>query len=394
LIKEDLAKLADSVPSLKNELEAEIQKVVAELESYQEFLEKDLLPRSKGNFRLGQELYREKLRYTLQSDLAPKEIVKRAEKEYTRVRDEMYQLALPIHQQVYYNHKHMEKGEALKNVVTQEVLNFIAGKHPKGEELVDVCSKILSDLEKFVKEKQIIDLSGINPLKVEWTPEFSRGVAVAGLDAPGPLDKEQRSFYRVSPITEYWTDEQTESFLREYNSYMLQDLSIHEAMPGHYVQLYYANQYPSLVRTVFGSGTFIEGWAVYAERMMIDEGYGDFDPKLKLMQLKMYLRSIINAIIDVKIHTQNMSRKEALELMIEGGFQEEAEAEGKWTRARLTSTQLTTYFVGVQEVLDFREEYKKLKGDKFNLKQFHEELLSYGSPPIKYLRQIILEGGQ
>lgn len=391
LIREDLAKLADSVPRLKKELEVEIQKVVTALEGYQKFLENELLPRSKGNFRLGNELYRKKLRYTLQSDLTPEEIVERAEKEYVRVREEMYQLALPIHQQVYYDHKHKEKGEALKNIVIREVLNLIAGEHPQKDELLDVCRKILNDLEKFVKNKEIIDLSGINPLVVEWQPEFSRGVTVAGLDAPGPLDRKQQSFYRVSPIPEDWTADQIESFLREYNYYMLQDLSIHEAIPGHYVQLYYANRFPSLVRTIFGSGTFIEGWAVYAERMMLEEGYGNFDPKLKLMQLKMYLRSIINAIIDVKIHTQNMSKREAMRLMIEGGFQEESEARDKWIRACLTSAQLTTYFVGVQEVLDLKKEYKKLKGDKFNLKEFHEKLLSYGSPPIKYLRQILLK---
>lgn len=390
LIRDDLAKLADSVPSLKRELEVEIQKVVTALEDYQKFLENELLPRSRGNFRLGKKLYRKKLRYTLQSDLTPEEIVELAQKEYVRVREEMYQLALPIHQQVYYDHKHKERGEALKNIIIRKVLNLIAGEHPKKDELLGVCRKILDDLEKFVKDKGVIDLTGINPLVVEWQPEFSRGVTIAGLDAPGPLDREQRSFYRISPIPEGWAAERIESLLRKYNYYMLQYLAIHEAIPGHYVLLHYVNRSPSLVRTIFGNGPFIEGWAMYVEGMMMDEGYGDFNPKLKLTQLRMYLKSIIDAIIDVKIHTKNMTKREAMKLMMEGGFQDEAEAKRKWIRACLVPTQLTMHFVGVQGLLNLRKEYRRFKGDKFNLGEFHNKLLSYGAPPIKYLRQILL----
>jgi len=258
--------------------------------------------------------------------------------------------------------------------------------------LVTVCRGILDSLTQFVKDRDLVDLSGINPVKVDWEPEFSRGVAIAGLDAPGPLDKGMESYYRVSPIPEDWTQEEVESYLREYNNWMLIDLSVHEAMPGHYVQLHYANQCPSLVRAIFGSGSFLEGWAIFSEWMVVDQGFKNSNPRLKMMRLKMYLRAVTNSILDAKLHTGKMSDEEAMKLMVEGAFQEESEAKGKLIRAKLTSTQLSTYFVGFQEVFNLYQEYKKRKGKEFNLKEFNQKLLGHGSPPTKYLREIILGG--
>jgi uncharacterized protein (DUF885 family) len=391
LIKNELPKVLEEAPDLKDSLVAESQKVVSALEDYQKFLENDLLPRSKGDFRLGKELFEKKLRFTLQSDLSSGEIVKRAEEEFKNVRKRMFDIALPLHNKLFPTHKHKESGEELENVIIKEVLDEIAKDHPQKDELLAVCRQIMKELEDFVKEKDLVDLTGINPLEVEWEPEFSRGVAIAGLDAPGPLDKNQKSFYRVSPIPDDWTKEEVESYLREYNNYMLRDLSIHEAMPGHYVQLFYANQYPSLVSSIFGNGPFIEGWAVYAERMMVNAGYMNFDPRFELQQLKMYLRAVINSILDAKIHVGNMTKEEAIKLMTEGGFQEMSEAEGKWVRACLTSTQLSTYFVGIQEILDLEKAYKEKVGEEFSQKEFNQKLLSHGAPPVRFLREIILE---
>jgi uncharacterized protein (DUF885 family) len=391
LIKNELSKVLDKSLGLKDSLIAESEKAVAVLEDYQEFLETDLLPRSKGDFRLGKGLYDKKLKYTLQSDLPSDEIVRRAEQEVKRVRKRMFDIAQPLHDKLFPTHKYKETGEKLENVIIKEVLDEIAKDHPKKDELLAVCRQIMKDLEDFVKEKDLVDLTGINPLEVEWEPEFSRGVAIAGLDAPGPLDKREKAFYRVSPIPEDWTKEQVESYLREYNNYMLVDLSVHEAMPGHYVQLFYANQFPSLVRAIFGNGAFIEGWAIYSERMIVNSGFMDFDPRFELQQLKMYLRAVINAILDAKIHSGDMTKEEAIKLMTEGGFQEMSEAEGKWVRALLTSTQLSTYFVGVQEVLDLEKDYKEKMGEKFSQKEFNQKLLSYSSPPTRFLREIILE---
>jgi uncharacterized protein (DUF885 family) len=221
-------------------------------------------------------------------------------------------------------------------------------------------------------------------------PEFQRGVFVAYLDAPGALDKGQTTFYAVAPLPEEWTDEQVTSFLREYNLLSIQDLTIHEGTPGHFLQLALSNRYPSTLRSVLGSGPFIEGWAVYAEQMMIEEGYLDHDPLMRLINLKWYLRVVTNAIIDSAIHVDGMTRDAAMKLMIEGGFQEEREAAGKWVRAQLTSAQLSTYFVGYQEHIGMRADVEQLWGDEFTLRRYHDQALSYGSPPVKYVRALIL----
>jgi uncharacterized protein (DUF885 family) len=392
LIKNDLARVLERLPAWKDTLDHPMKIGIGTLEDYQTFLEDDLLPRSTGEFRLGKKLFAKKLRLTLHSDLASDEIVRRAEAELARVRKRMFELAAPLHEKMFPGRQLKETGKELEAVVIREVLGEIAKDHPRKDELLAVCRNDLKELEEFVREKDLIDLTGINPLEVDWTPEFSRGVAVAGLDSPGPLDKDQQSFYRVSPIPDDWTEEQEESFLREYNNYMLKDLSIHEAMPGHYVQLFYANQFPSMVRSIFGSGTFIEGWAVYSERMMVHAGYMDYDPRMELTQLKMYVRAVINAILDANIHAGEMTEEEAIKMMVEEGFQERSEAEGKWIRACLTSAQLSTYFVGYQEVSDLEKACREKMGENFSLKEFHHKLLSYGSPPVRFLREIILEG--
>ncbi|MGB2989958.1 MAG: DUF885 domain-containing protein, partial [Candidatus Zixiibacteriota bacterium] len=317
LIKNDLAKVVERLPGWKDTLDHPMKIGIGTLEDYQTFLEEELLPRSNGEFRLGKKLFEKKLKVTLQSDLSPDEIVKRAEAELVSVRKRMFELAQPLHEKMFPGRQLKETGRELQNVMIKEVLGEIAKDHPKKDELLAVCRRNLKELEEFVREKYLVDLTGINPLEVDWTPEFSRGVAVAGLDSPGPLDKDQKSFYRVSPIPDDWTKEQEESYLREYNHYMLKDLSVHEAMPGHYVQLFYANQFPSMVRSIFGSGPFIEGWAVYTERMMVHAGYMDYDPRMELTQLKMYVRAVINAILDAKIHAGDITREEAIRLMVE-----------------------------------------------------------------------------
>lgn len=391
LISNDLAKVLERLPAWKDSLAQPIEMAVKALTGFQEFLEKGLLDRSAGDFRLGKKLFEKKLRLTLQSDLDPGEIIRRAEAEIVALRKRMFNLARPLHEKMFPGRKLKEEGKELENVVIKEVLDEIAKDHPKKDELLAVCRQNLKEQEEFVKEKDLLDLTGINPLEVDWTPEFSRGVAVAGLDSPGPLDKNLKSFYRVSPIPDDWTEEQVESYLREYNNYMLKDLCIHEAMPGHYVQGFYDNQFPSSVRTIFGNGPFIEGWAMYSERMMVNAGYLDYDPRMELTRLKMYLRAVINAILDAKIHAEDMSKEEAIQLMTEEGFQERSEAEGKWVRATLTSTQLSTYFVGFQEILDLEKAYREKVGENFSQKEFNQKLLSYGSPPVRFLREIMLQ---
>jgi uncharacterized protein (DUF885 family) len=195
----------------------------------------------------------------------------------------------------------------------------------------------------------------------------------------------------ISPIPNDWTDEQVKSFLREYNTRSIDNLTIHEAMPGHYLQFMHSNRYQSPLRAVLASGTFIEGWAVYSERMMVEQGFLGGDPLMHLIQLKWYLRTIGNALLDQGIHVDNMSREDAMRLMTHDTFQEEREAAAKWVRAQLTSAQLPTYFVGVQEHLALREEAKKKWSKNFSLKLYHNMVLSFGSPPVRYVRELALD---
>src|SRR5438093_438061 len=227
------------------------------------------------------------------------------------------------------------------------------------------------------------------PLDVIVMPEFKRGTGIAYCDSPGPLEKNAKTFFAVEPTPKDWSKERKESFYREYNNYMVRDLTVHEAMPGHYLQLAHANEFraPTLVRAIFRSGTFIEGWAVYTEQLMAEHGYGG--PEVKMQQLKMRLRAIANAILDQSIHAGNMNEKEAMDLMMKQTFQQEGEAVAKWKRARLTSAQLSTYFVGATEHLDLRAAEEKKLGTDFDLKKYNDQVISYGSPPVKFVRELM-----
>ena len=255
--------------------------------------------------------------------------------------------------------------------------------------MVKTARESLVDIEAFVRKRDLITIPD-DPIEIIIMPEFERGVSVAYCDSPGPLDVGQKTFYAVAPLPEDWTDKQVDSFLREYNRRSIHNLSVHEAIPGHFLQLAHSNRYPSLLRAVLSSGVFIEGWAVYTEQMLADEGYMNADPLMKLIALKWYLRGIANSIIDQEIHAGDMSREEAMRLMTVDTFQEEREAAGKWIRAQLTSTQLSTYFVGYQEHRDLRAEVEKKAGEAFNLKKYHDQVISYGSPPVRYVRRLVL----
>jgi uncharacterized protein (DUF885 family) len=389
LVRTELAPLLDQAPQLKKELEPLQAKAAAALEDYKKWLQNDLLPRSDGDFRLGAEKYRKKLRFALASDLPMEEIMKRAKADLDQTQNAIYETALPLYKKYFPTAD--DKTLADKHKVTAAVLDKLAEQHPNDATVVDFAKKITAEATDFVKQHDLVAVPTV-PLDVIAMPEFKRGVAIAYCDAPGPLEKSGKTFFAVAPTPKDWSKERKESFFREYNNYMVRDLTVHEAMPGHFLQLARANEFraPTLVRAIFQSGTFIEGWAVYCEQMMAEQGYGG--PEVRMQQLKMRLRAICNAILDQSIHAGNMSEKEAMDLMTKEGYQQEGEAVAKWKRARLTSAQLSTYFVGATEHLDLRAaEQKKLDSD-FNLKKYNDQVISYGSPPVKYVRELMLQG--
>ncbi|MCX5800203.1 MAG: DUF885 domain-containing protein [Candidatus Eisenbacteria bacterium] len=397
-IEEDVRRTASLAPALEESVRVASDVATEALESFGTYLEKDLLPRSTADYRLGKELYAKKLRYALGGDVTTDELVAKARKRYEEVRKEAIQLSRKIHDDMVRegrlkNHVHGQ-GVAADEEIAREVFSELAKDHAEADGLLDQCKQYCAQLESFIRKKDIIALPANQKLDVEWTPEFERGVADGGLESPGPFDANQKAFFYVAPVHEEWTKEEKESFLREYNDYLEMIFCMHEALPGHYVQGWYANRFPSLVRAMLENGAFVEGWAVYSEQMMLDAGYGAGDPKLQLSELKWLLRVIINAIIDPELHTGAMTEKEAIDLMIHGGFQEEREANGKIVRASLTSTQLTTYFVGVDGIRDIERLYRKKMGENYSQREFNEKLLSFGSPPLKYLKEMMLEETQ
>ncbi len=387
LVRDELKSFLDQTPELKDEFVPVQQKAIAALEEYGRWLEKELLPRSTGEFRIGDEKFRKKLRYSLESDLTKEEILQRAEADLKITKDAIYETALPLFKK-FFPRVSDPKKLAEKKYVVKSVLAKLAETRPTNETIVGLAKEYLAQCTDFVRRTNLVTVPD-EPIKVIVMPEFQRGVAVAYCDAPGPLEKHGETFYSISPTPKDWTKQRTESFFREYNNYMLQDLTIHEAMPGHYLQLAHSNRFkaPTMVRAIFWSGTFVEGWATYAEQLMAEMGYGG--PEVKMQQLKMKLRLIINAIIDQKIHTAGMTEKEAVDLMMNEGFQEEGEAVGKWRRACLTSTQLSTYYIGNTEVNELRRLYETKAGTPVDLKGMHDKILSYGSPAPKYVRELL-----
>src|SRR5256885_2276070 len=386
LVREGLSPVLDRAPQMKKELTPLQEKTAAALEDYKTWLQKDLLPRADGDFRLGADKFRKKLRFALASDLSMEEIMQRAQADLAQTQKAIYETALPFYKKYFPN-----AGKATledKKKVTAAVLDKLTEQHPDDNTIVSYAQKIVREATDFTKQHDVVTVPE-KPLEVIVMPEFKRGQGIAYCDSPGPLEHNGKTFFAVEPTPKDWSAQRKESFFREYNNYMCRDLTVHEAMPGHYLQLAHANEFraPTLVRAVFRSGTFIEGWAVYCEQMMAELGYGG--PEGKMNQLKMRLRLICNAIIDQGIHAKNMSEKEAMDLMMKEGFQQEGEAVAKWKRARLSSAKLSTYFVGVAEHLDLRDRAKARDGTAFNLKSYNDTVISFGSPPVKYVRELM-----
>lgn len=375
----------------RQRLQAAISALEAAVNQHQQWLDEQLVPNAKGDFRIGAELYDAKLRFALNSQLSRADIGQRAQAELDRVRAQMYGIAQrvlagrPGAPATPDNPTAQQQQQAI-----EAALELAYAQKPARDAVVPDAKAALEVATAFVAEHDLMTLPDA-PVEIILMPEFQRGVAVAYCDSPGPLDKHLKTFYAVSPIPEDWNDGQVDSFLREYNSRMIHLLSIHEGTPGHYLEGWHSAKHPSMLRAVLRSGLFAEGWAVYTERMMQQAGYLDNDPLFQLVQLKFYLRTIANALLDQGVHVEGWDRDRAMQLMVRDSFQQESEAAGKWTRAQLTSAQLPTYFVGAQEHFDTRAAAEKAWGKDFNLKTYHDRMLSFGAPPVRYARQLLLE---
>jgi uncharacterized protein (DUF885 family) len=398
--------VAALVPRLQSAADA----ARAALAAFEAHLRDVVLPGSVGEGRIGRDIFARKLIHTFRTDEATIDSIRsRAEQEFHAVRGEMIRIAREIWP-TWCPDRPLPSDDS---AAVRRVLDAIAVDHPAADETLDFCRAELARVEAFCREHDLIGLAD-EPLEIRWTPLFLRTFGGAMLESPGPFESGQKAFFSVTPVDDEWEPERIESYLRESNRRMLQLLVIHEAVPGHYLQGVYGNRCPSVARTVFGSGVFAEGWAVYVTQVMIDVGFAAADPALLLNHWKFYLRSITNALIDIGIHTAGMTGADAIGLMVDGGFQEEAEARSKFDRARLSSTQLCTYFVGSVEMWDLESERRRrlaaASGDPrgadavpeprvvggygetpgFVYREHLEAVLSHGEPPIPFLRRFVL----
>ena len=380
-----IPELKNLAPSEQEELKAIIAKYNQEVDAHQKWIDETLVPVAKADFRVGAKVFDKQLKFVLQSNLTREDIKQKALDRIKYVRGQMFEIAKNYYEGAI---PATPDDDTIQKVI-QNAINKAAEARPERNALVETATAMTEVARKFVIEKDLITLPD-GPVKVILMPEFQRGYAVAYCDSPGPLDKNLPTFYAVSPIPDDWSKEQADSFLKEYSLRGIQDIAVHEAMPGHYVQIFHANTYPSILRAILSSGSFVEGWAVYAENMMVEQGFKTDDPLYKLVQLKVQLRTITNALIDQKIHCEGMTEDEMMKLLTETAFQEESEARGKWRRAQLSYTQLSTYFVGFMEHLDARAAYEKKMGKNFDLKKYHDGILAFGSPPMKYAKASLL----
>ena len=344
------------------------------------------------SWRLGKEKYAAKFKLSVGSDVTPERLLADAEAELTAIRRQMFIDALPLHKKYYPTHR----DPVDLNLIVRETLDKIAAKHVAAASYFAEAEKTLAETREFMKahEDRIVKMPGRDNLKLIDTPEFMRGIyGVGGFSAAPPLQPELGAFYWLTPIPKDWPKERVDSKLREYNDYGLRILTIHEAIPGHYVQLEYANAIEPksrrLLRSLFGSGPYVEGWAVYATDVMIREGYLDKSPELALTFQKQLLRAISNTILDIRLQTGKMTEAEAMSLMVEKTFQEKEEAVAKFQRAQLGACQLPTYFAGYRAWKALRAAAEKKAGPKFNAGVFHRNALEAGALPMPVLTHLL-----
>ena len=370
--------------SEQKEIKEKAKIAVEAVKSYVKWLQ-ELDNKTPRSFRLGEELYAKKFDLDIQSSFEVDSIYKKAVQHKKDLHQKMYVLA----DRLWDKYKKAEDRPVDSLVLIRAVIDKISLQHTTPAKFQSEIEKQIPELVAYVKEKDLLYIDPSKPLVVRKEPSYMAGVAGASISAPGPYDKDANTYYNVGSMAG-WDKEKSESYLREYNDYILQILNIHEAIPGHYTQLVYSNQSPSIIKSILGNGAMIEGWAVYAELMMLESGYKNSD-EMWLMYYKWNLRTTCNMILDYSVHTKEMSLEDAMHLLIVDAFQQQAEAEGKWKRVTLSQVQLTSYFTGYTEIYDFREMLKKEKKDAFNLKQFHEKFLSYGSAPVKYIKGLMLQ---
>ena len=389
-VLDDLNKAAQAsilTPTEKQLYNARVTAARTAVQGYAAWLtEQDAALAQNGarSFRIGKELYEQKFNYDIQASVSAEQMYQKALAAREKLLEHMDSLSDELWTKTMGNvAKPQDRTDKIGMVIDK-----LSSNHVAPADFVPEIRRQIPQLQEWVTSHNLLTMDPQKPLVVRETPPYQRGVAGASIEAPGPYRPQDRTYYNVTPL-DGETPEQAESSLREYNHWILQILNIHEAIPGHYTQLVYANKSPSLIKAIFGNGAMVEGWAVYGERMMLESGYGNNEAEMWLMYSKWNLRSVTNTILDYSVHVLGMTEAQALDLLTRQAFQTKREATEKWRRVQLSSVQLTSYFSGYSEIMDLREQRKQALGSRFVLKDFHEQFLSYGSAPVKVIKELM-----
>ena len=396
IYRTELPTLVAEVPEEQRaKLLAELGKVIPALEDYQSYLSNELLPKSTGNIRLG-EAHARLLRLTLQNNIPVQELVERATADINNItKVEMSMVCLPLYRLMYpevdMQQLAAQRGEdEMRRIIIQGVLEKTKENHMSKDEYMDKLTSSVEEIKSFLREKQLVDLPD-NNLDIEPMPEVYQGITWTRLVAPGAYETSSAYTYQIAPIPDDWSVDKTTSFLQEYNNYLLPFYAVRKIYPGAFVPSFHTSKNSSLLRKLYPSMPLLKGWPVPFEEMLIFKGFGNYALKLRLHQLKIKLRVITDFIAEFQIHESNWTKEDAINYMVRVGFQTEAEAERKWNRILLFPGDAAYAYVGMQEILDMKEEYKQLKGDAFSEKEFMSKLLSYGALPLRHLKKKILE---
>jgi uncharacterized protein (DUF885 family) len=394
--RNEVPKLTEQASAdVKSAFQAEVAKVIVALEDYQIFLKSQLLPKSTGNFRLGEQAHLRLLRLTSENSIPFEELLARAKADYNNIRREMALVAMPFYR-IMYPSINMEQlstqynDEQLRNIFIKGVFDKIETEHPAKEIFIDQAKTDVDFVKNFLTQAQLVQLPDAG-LTIEPIPLAERGVALTRLIAPGAYETGGAYAAQVSPVPAAWSAEQADSFLEEYNNFYIYFWVVRNIYPGQFAPLYFTQKYPSLARKAFPNMPLVKGWPLYVENVLIYSGFGNYDLRLRINQLKSQLKIVIDFQLEINIHQGGMTKEQAIQYMTGGGFQTQAEAERKWNSILLSPGDAAYPYIGIQEIWDMEKDYKKLKGDAYNQKEFLQKLLSYGALPIRRLKSLMAQ---
>jgi hypothetical protein len=394
--KNELPQLIEQAPEAhKSKLKSNLTKVIPALVDYQNFLQTELLPKSTGNFRLGEQAHLRLIRLILQNDIPLQELNARADADYKNIRREMFLVCIPLYKimdpKINLDNPPPNLNEdQLINTTVAHVLDKIKAEHIAKEDYINRIKTSAEEIKNFIIQNELLELPE-NNLDIVPMPIESQGITWTRLTSPGVYENSGTFSLQVTPIPEDWEEDQTKSFFEEYNNFFLYFWIVRKAYPGQFVPLFYTRKNPSLVRNLYPNMPLIKGWPVHLEEELIFKSFGNYDLRLRLNQLKLLLKAVMDFKLELNIHQGGMTKEMAVAYMTRGGFQTQAEAERKWNRIILKPVDSAVTYVGFQEILDMEKEYKNLKGEAFSKKEFLAKLLSYGALPIRHLKKKILE---